>query len=326
LLVLTRQDIERVLDPESAVESQRAAFTGLAGGQAQLAPRLLLNGADSVAFCYAARMDESTGPVCKFGSVNPRNVANGLPSVSAVVLVQDPDTGAPRALLDGEGLTVARTAAASALAAEVLAAPGARTLAVLGSGPQGRAHVRALAAHLDLAEVRMYSPNASRCRDAAEELSTRDGIAPAMPSTAREAVEGADIVVTCTTSPTPVLEAAWLAAGSTVLGVGSFAPDRREVGDDVIRAARSVVVDHVETASVQGGPIVHALAGGVLEPHRILALGDVLLGRAAVRREPEDIVFYNSVGLGVQDAAVAWLALERAERHGLGSTIDLAGE
>jgi ornithine cyclodeaminase/alanine dehydrogenase-like protein (mu-crystallin family) len=82
-------------------------------------------------------MDESTGPVCKFGSVNPRNVANGLPSVSAVVLVQDPHTGVPRALLDGEGLTIARTSAASALAAEVLVAPGGRTLAVLGSGLQG---------------------------------------------------------------------------------------------------------------------------------------------------------------------------------------------
>lgn len=111
-----------------------------------------------------------------------------------------------------------------------------------------------------------------------------------------------------------------------MLGVGSFSPDRSEVGDDVIRAARCVVVDHVETASVQAGPIVHALSNGVLEPHRLLALGDVLLGDLPVRREPSDIVFYNSVGVAVQDATVAWLALERAERQGVGSTIDLAGE
>jgi ornithine cyclodeaminase len=106
-----------------------------------------------------------------------------------------------------------------------------------------------------------------------------------------------------------------------VLSVGSFAPDRREVGDDLVRAAATIVVDHPETAAQQAGPIVRALEHALIAPSDLVGLGDIVNGTAPGRYSDEDIVFYNSVGLGIQDAAAAWLALDRAAARGRGTAV-----
>ena len=128
LLILDREDLDALLDLNVVIESQREAFVALADGTGQLAPRLLLPAREAdVSFCYAARVSPHTGAVCKFGSVNPRNPSIGLPTVSALVLVQDPETGRPIALLDGDAVTVARTSAATVLAASVWPIPARRS-------------------------------------------------------------------------------------------------------------------------------------------------------------------------------------------------------
>jgi ornithine cyclodeaminase len=317
------EDLEELLELRAVIESQRRAFGALADGSGQLAPRLLLpNERDgSVAFCYASRLSHATGPVAKFGSVNPGNRNLGLPSVSAVVVVLDPVTGQPRAFLDGEAVTTARTSAASALAAKLLSRPGRVEVAVLGCGVQGRAHARALAATLPVSAIRMWSPSEASRRSATTTLEEELGL-PVRPSDdARGAVDGADVVVTATTSAEPVLEATWVLPGTTVLSVGSFAPDRREVGDDLVRAAATIVVDHPETAAQQAGPIVRALEHALIAPSDLVGLGDIVNGTAPGRYSDEDIVFYNSVGLGIQDAAAAWLALDRAAARGRGTAV-----
>jgi ornithine cyclodeaminase/alanine dehydrogenase-like protein (mu-crystallin family) len=325
ILALGRHEIDELLDLESVIESQRAAFIGLARGTAQLAPRVLLASPDegSVAFCYTARLSAETGPVCKFGSVNPANQVAGLPSVSALVLVLDPRTGQPRAILDGEAITTARTPAASVVAAQALARPGSQIVSVLGCGTQGKAHARALARSLPVAEVRMWSPLPDERERVAAELASELNAKVLAANTAFDAAGGASIVVTATTSSEPVLQADWIEPGTTVLGVGSFAPDRREVGDDLIRRANAIVVDHLDTALAQAGPIVHAVSSGALMPQRIVSLGEVLTGSRPGRTSDSDVIFYNSVGLGIQDAAAAWLVLDRAAGRGLGTQIQL---
>lgn len=325
LLVLSRQEVDDLLDLESVIESQQTAFVRLASGAAQLAPRVLLSGTDdgSVAFCYAARLSPDTGPVCKFGSVNPGNPGAGLPSVSALVVVLDPRTGQPRALLDGEAITTARTPAATVVAARALMRTGDQVASVLGCGTQGRSHARALARSLPVSEIRMWSPTRDKRERVAAELAAELEVKVLAVDTALDAAAGASIIVTATTSSEPVLRAEWIEPGSTILSVGSFAPQRREVGDDLIRRADKVVVDHLDTALAQAGPIVHAVSSGVLVPDHITSLGEVLTGTRPGRTSERDVIFYNSVGLGIQDAAAAWLALDRAAARGLGTKINL---
>ena len=308
LLRLTAADIHRLLDLDTAARSQRAAFIALWRGSVDLPAKIMHASRfdDSVMFGYLARMSGDTGAIAKIGSVNPRNASRGLPSIAALVIVFDPTTGAPVALLDGTALTTLRTAAGSAVAVDALAVADADRLGVLGSGVQARAHVRAIARVRSLRTVRIWSPDAERRARAAAELTAELGIPVRAVDEPQAAVAGMPIAVTCTLATTPVLEGAWLASGCTVVSIGSFEPDRAEVDAETIRRAATVVVDDPGTAAGHAGPIVTAVAAGMLAVADLVPLGAVLAGDRIGRKAEDDIVFYNSVGLGIQDAAAAW--------------------
>jgi ornithine cyclodeaminase/alanine dehydrogenase-like protein (mu-crystallin family) len=324
LLVLSASDVTSLFDLDAAIESQRVAFRELGLGHAQLPARLVFDGPDeSASFCYAARVSDDTGSVCKFGSVVPDNAERGLPTVSAVVTALDPVTGQPTAILDGTTVTTIRTSAASAVAAEHLANPESAELAVLGAGVQAEAHVRALAKVLPLRRVRIWNRDGDRARALVGELSQGFEFDLQACASTEEAVTGADVVACCTNSPTPVLQPAWLKSGATVISVGSYAADRCEVPIELLSTVDAVVVDDVPTALEHAGPVVAAVAAGILAAGDLVALGAVVAGRAVGRRRPDDIVYYNSVGIGVQDAAAAWSIIAAARARGVGRTISL---
>ncbi|MFP5345743.1 MAG: ornithine cyclodeaminase family protein [Actinomycetes bacterium] len=324
LLVLSADEIESVFDVDMAIESQRVAFRELGLGHAKLPARLLIDGPEeSVSFCYAARVSDETGSVCKFGSVVPRNADRGLPLIAALIAALDPVTGAPAAILDGTSVTTIRTAAASAVAAEHLANDGAARLAVLGSGVQAEAHVHALAKVLPLDAVRIWSRDAGRRESLAQRLSEASDADIQAASSAEQAVTGADVVVGCTTSAQPVFELAWVQPGATVISVGSFAAGLCEVPFDLVRTADAVVVDDVSTALEHAGPVVRAVEQNEIGQSDLVPLGEVVAGVRQARRRPEDLVFYNSVGIGVQDAAATWAVVKAARERGLGRTVNL---
>lgn len=320
LLFITANDVEQLFDVRTAVASQRHAFLALDEGAAHLAPRLLLPNEDdgSVAFCYLARLSGDSGLVYKVGSVNPQNGQWGLPGVSALVIALDPVTGQPCAVLEGTAITAFRTAAASALAAQYLADSGPAHLTVFGCGVQGQAHVRTFAHVLDLEGVEICGRRVEETKAVAEKLSTELDLPVAPGRDPESAVRRATIVATCTTSSVPVFSSSWLTPGCTVLSVGSFAPDRSETDGGLIELADLIVVDDVATACEQAGPIVDAIARGTLTPDDLIALGSVISGRSPLHRRPSDIVFYNSTGIGVQDAAAAWSIIAAARTRGVG--------
>ncbi|MEU0432588.1 ornithine cyclodeaminase family protein [Streptomyces sp. NPDC006290] len=319
-LFLSREQVTRLLDTDAAIASQRAAFTALGDGTAELPGKIMHAGRfdDSVVFAYLARLSADTGAVAKFGSVNPGNAAAGLPSVHAVINALDPVTGRLVAVMDGTAVTTLRTAAASAVAFDVLAGADSAELGLIGSGTQALAHARAVARVRELRSVRLWSPHPGRRARAARRLAAELGVAVEAVDSAEEAVAGLPMVAACTLSATPVVRGAWLAPGCTVVSVGSFEPTRSEVDAEVLRRAAAVVVDDPRTAAEHAGPVVDALREGRLARGDLIALGDVLTGRQRARTRPEDIVFYNSVGLGVQDAAAAWAVIHaaRAARPG----------
>ncbi|HEV2778347.1 MAG TPA: ornithine cyclodeaminase family protein [Actinophytocola sp.] len=307
ILSLSGSDVESLLDLDAAMASQRAAFVALARGAVDLPPKIMHPSRfdDSVVLAYVARVSGRTGAVAKIGSVNPGNAGAGLPTVSAIVVALDPGTGRPVAIVDGVAITTLRTAAASAVAVDALARADAGSLGVLGSGVQGRAHVRAIARVRPLRTVRVWSPTAEHRERAAAELAGELGIDVRAVDGAERAVAGMDIVAACTLSRQPVVRGEWLGPECTVVSVGSFEPGRREVDREVIRRAGAVVVDDPGTAVEHAGPVMDARLG----PADLVPLGAVLAGDRSV---PSGIVFYNSVGLGVQDAAAAWAVIDAA--------------
>ncbi|MFC4032310.1 ornithine cyclodeaminase family protein [Streptomyces polygonati] len=310
------EEVARLLGWDEAIASQRRAFTALAHGTVDLPPKIMHPSRfdDSVMFCYASRLSADTGAVAKVGSVNPGNAQWELPSVSAVVIALDPTTGQLAAVLDGTAVTTLRTAAASAVAVDTLALPDADELGLLGSGTQALAHAHAIARVRPLRAVRVWSPTEEHRSRTAERIAAELGLKAEAVATPREAAEGLPLVATCTLSKEPVLLGQWLAPGATVISVGSFEPDRREVDARTLRRAAAVVVDDPATAAAHAGPVVEAIRRGDLAAADLIPLGEALTGRRTARTGDQDIVVHLSVGLGAQDAAAAWAVIAAAER------------
>jgi alanine dehydrogenase len=215
-----------------------------------------------------------------------------------------------------------RTAATSALAADLLAPAGALTVAVIGSGFEARNHVRALAAVRELETVRVYSPRAeSRARFAAELGDQRFPVAPA--ETAEAAVAEASLIICAARShdESPTLRGAWLRPGATVVSIGSTLPEQREVDPGVIARADVIVADMVEEVLADTGDLIAARAAGIDAAPKTCSLADLVAGRHPGRADHQQIALYKSVGSAVQDLAVAAMCLRRAEHLGVGTVL-----
>ncbi|MCW2780705.1 MAG: ornithine cyclodeaminase [Marmoricola sp.] len=327
-IFLTEREVAGIFSPGVAIQSQREAFAALGGGTAVLPDKLMVTNTrdGSVAFCYAARLSPGHGAVSKFGSVNPSNTDRSLPSISALIVMLDAETGRLSAVMDGTVITTRRTAAASAAAADTLARTDASSLAVLGCGVQGREHVRMLTRVRRFETVRVWDRDPHVSASVARQLAQETGLAVGACKSAEDAVRGADLVVACTLSTVPVVEGKWVAPGATVISIGSIEPDRCEVDQDLVRRAGLVVVDDPDTAAHHAGPIVLGLRTGELQRSDLIGLGEILVGSHAGRPDTDAVIYYNSTGIGVQDAAAAQAVLAVAERTGVGERRSIVGE
>ena len=243
----------------------------------------------------------------KLVTVMPGAAARGAGTVQASYLLLDRETGVPCALIDGEALTLRRTAATSALAAQHLARPGARRLLVVGSGRlapwMARAHV---ALQAELAHVEVWGRNAESAEAVVEQLQD-DGIDAEVALDLRAAVARADIVSCATTSSEPLLRGDWLVPGQHLDLVGAFRRDMREVDDDAIVRSR-IVVDTYAGALAEAGDLVQPIERGVIAREQVVAeLAQVLRGEVRGRTAPGDITLFKSVGSALEELAAARL-------------------
>ena len=240
-----------------------------------------------------ARTPEGLG--IKLVTFYPTNAQRGIPTHMATIFLADPETGASLAVMDGRLITEMRTAAVSAAATKLLAAPGATILAILGSGVQARSHVEALRLVRRFEEIRVWSPT----KDHAERLAKEIG---AIAMTAEDAVRGADVVVTVTSSKTPVLKGSWLKPGCHVNAVGACRPDWRELDEETMRNV--VFVDSREAALKESGDVI--LSGAEIYAE----LGEALAGKVPPRTAETTI--FKSLGMAVEDIASALLVYRSA--------------
>lgn len=329
MLILNASDVRRALPMPLAIDAMKEAFAALSGGRAIVPQRTHLpivphSGTTLImpGFIDAAEPAQQALAV-KVVSVFDRNPARGLARIQAAVLVIDPATGQPIALLEGATLTALRTAAASGAATDLLARRDSRVLAIIGAGVQARTHLAAVCAVRPIEEVRIYSRDPGRVAAMIDELSRGATIAVrlvAAPS-AHAVLRGADIVCTTTTSKTPVIDDADVAPGTHINAVGSYTPDAREIpGESVARAL--VFVDSRSAASEEAGDLIQPLLAGLIGQDHVRAeLGEVVLGCALGRTDDSQITLFKSVGLAVQDAAAATRAVANARRLNLGQEV-----
>lgn len=251
------------------------------------------------------------------------NPAKQLPSHLATILLLDPETGALVALMDGRYITEARTAAVSAVSARFLAKRDASTMAIIGTGVQARSHLEAFAEVRQVKDVRVWSPRARSRERFVSDMSGHIAVAIRAAGTAEEAVRGADLIVLATSSPTPVIEDAWVGAGAHVVSVGACRPDQREMPPALVARAR-LYVDSRAAALAESGDVVIGIADGLFNPAHIRGeLGELVLGRAEGRRTDDDVTIFKSLGMAVEDVVAADLVLRRAAETGAGTELTL---
>lgn len=320
LRVLSATDVRAAIDMPQAIDAMRDAFGALAAGEARVPVRLALETDHGVSLFMPAHIRSPHRVAAKVVSVNGGNAERGLPAIHAVVLVLEPETGRPLALMDGTWLTALRTGAVGGLAADLMARPDARVVALFGAGVQARTQLEAVRCVRDVEEVRVVSRSGQSADVLVAEL---EGVQARRVDDPDEAVAGADIVIAATSSSTPVFDGRRIEAGTHVTGVGSYTTQMREVDTELVRRAR-VIVDEREAIMEEAGDIAGPIADGDVDESVMVAeIGEVVLGRVAGRTSVDEVTFFKSVGNAVQDVAVAARVLAVAEREGLGTTVEL---
>lgn len=325
--ILTAADIAALLHPRAGMEALRAALSARARGDALQPLRQIHRIPDHSGGALAlmpAWLGDPPALGGKVVSFFPGNEGSELDTHQGVVLVFETARGRLTGILDAGEITARRTAAASALATDALARPDAGELALIGSGVQAAAHLDAMVEARPIRRVRIASRDPGSAAALAERAREEHRVDAVVATDVRRAVEGADLVCTLTTSRTPVLHGDWLAAGAHVNAVGACAADAREL-DGAAMARATVFVDSEESARRECGDLLLAIAEGAIPADHLQAeLGDVLIGRHPGRRHRDEVTVYASLGIGLEDLAVAAWLLDRAESAGIGLEVDLA--
>jgi ornithine cyclodeaminase/alanine dehydrogenase-like protein (mu-crystallin family) len=320
ILVLSARDVHELLGYRECADVMRQALTDLARGQIQQPLRTVVRPRDAAGFMGLMPAYSPDGYGLKAICVTPGNPAIGKDAHQGGVLLFAPDTGEPLALVNASAVTEIRTAAVSAVATGLLARPGAGDLAVIGTGVQGQAHAHALAATRPLTRIRLSGRDQARAREVAAELTAQLNVPVTAVGSVAEAVQGADIVVTATSSAQPVLRREWLAAGTHVNAVGACLPQTREI-DTATMAEAALFADSRESVRNEAGDYLLAAQEGAENPVRA-ELGELLTGAASGRADDDEITLFESLGLAAEDLAAAIYLYQNATRLGAGTSAD----
>jgi ornithine cyclodeaminase len=321
-LILREPEIRALLDPQACIAAMEKAFAAYSTGQAQLPgiihldiPENGLSQKRGEIHIKAGYLHGGPYYAVKIVSGFPNNSRLGLPANDGMIVVFDAHTGAPAAfLLDNGFITDFRTGAAGAVAAKHLARQKIATVAVIGTGAQARYQVEMLALERSFSEARIWGRDPQKAQARADDLAKSPGISAcnfAVTESVQEAVRDADIVITVTASREPLVRAAWLKPGATVIAVGSDDPDKQELDVDVLAGADKIVADSI-VQCLRLGEIHHAVERKAIAKEKIHAeLGEITAGLKPGRTSEDEIIVCDLTGVGVQDAAAASLVLER---------------
>lgn len=325
LLVLSRDEVESLLDPGALIDAVATAMADLSAGRASMPNRVaaLVPERSGLLGAMPGYVPSLNALAAKLVTLFPANADGPLPTHQALLGVFDPDTGEPVAIMDGTAITALRTGAGSALSARLLARADARVLTIVGTGVQARAHARTVPLVRELTELRIAGRDAAKAELLAGEL--REGGLPARAvRSPADAIRGADVVCAATHALEPVIRREWLSPGTHVTSVG-YNPQGRELDDATVADALVIVESRdAALAPVPAGAndLSQPIRDGVITAAHIHAeIGELVSGTRPGRSSDEQITLYKSVGVAVQDTAAAALVLDLARRRRVGAQV-----
>ena len=304
---IDRDEVARRLTYEVCIPIVRDAMIAFSRGETKQLLRSIITLSEGRFFGV---MPGAMGAHAAFGakliSVFHGNFARGIPSHQGLVVLFDPESGAPVCVLDAGEITAIRTAAASAVATDVLARTDSRRLALLGYGEQAATHARAISKVRKLESIVVWGRSPERARALAERIQAELALPIAAAGTVREAVAEADIICTVTSAAEPILKGNWVRPGTHLNLVGSSYAGPTEVDTDLVLRSR-FIADSREGVLQQGAEFLRAKEAGLIgDEHIVGEIGEVLVGKIEGRRSAEEITAYKSLGHVVQDLASAW--------------------
>jgi ornithine cyclodeaminase/alanine dehydrogenase-like protein (mu-crystallin family) len=328
MLILNAAEVRQALPMRETIEAMKSAYAALSTGQATvpLRTRLAVDRHNGLGLFMPASVqsDDEEALAIKLVTLFNDNPAKGLPLIHAAVVVMHPQTGQMLAVLEGGTLTAIRTGAGCGAATDLLARKEASTLAIIGAGAQARTQLEAVCAVREIESAWIYAPTRSHVEALIAEMAGNAGVPKDLraASSAKEAVQAADIVSAATTSDSPVFEFSDLKAGAHINGAGSYTPEMQEAPAELIAKALVTVDSRAACLAEAGDLIVPIRAGLVSEDVVHAEIGEIVAAMKTGRTSKDQFTFFKSVGVAVQDAVAGQFALRNAEAMGLGTEVD----
>lgn len=331
-LLLTRSDVQSVLTMADTLSAVEHGFRLLAQDKVAMPQRTAIKAAEHrglhlgmPAYIGPASPDDPTGGALalKVVTVYPDNPSrHGLPTTIGTLLLNDPRTGALLAIMDAGFMTAMRTGAASGVATKYLARPDAKTAGIFGAGIQAKTQLMAVAEVRTIERALVCDLNPEAGDRFAREMSAQLGF-PVLATSDAEQCAQADILIAATSSKTPLFDGALLLPGAHINGIGAHSPDAREFDTAAMRRSL-IVADHIPACLAEAGELIIPIQAGELTEAAIHAsLGQVIAGSRPGRTSPDQITFFKSVGLAVQDVATASRVYQLAQQKGVGTPITI---
>jgi alanine dehydrogenase len=324
VLILTKSDLERVLSMQDVIEAVEKAFLELTKGTATSPMRAAITLSKKAGWIgiMPAYLEKMGSLSTKIVTVFEKNIERKIPTIMATVILNNNETGAPLAIMEGTFITAMRTGAVTGVGTKYLARKDSRTVGVFGAGVQGRTQLMAVCTVRNIERAFVFDRIEDRADSFAAEMSGKLKI-PIEKQKPDDVVKNSDIIITATTSKTPIFNGNLISPGTHLNLIGSFKPDVREVDDVAIKRSK-IVVDQKSAALEEAGDIIIPVKSGVITKEDIYAeLGEIIAGVKSGRTSDQEITLFKSVGIGIQDCATAWLAYAKAKEVGIGKNVDM---
>lgn len=328
VLVVNQREVRRLLPMADCIDLMGETLGALARGEGHQPLRNLMRlpSGKGLLGMMPAALGNGAALGIKVLTVFLANHGTEFDSHQGAVLLFEGEHGSLQAVLDASAVTAIRTAAVSGLATRLLARDDAATLAILGAGVQALTHLEAMLTVRPVKQVRIWTRTEAHAREFATRAASRFPVPIAAVASAEDAVRGADLICTVTSAREPVLHGSWLKPGCHINAVGSSVPTTRELDTAALQRARLFVDRRESTLNEAGDFLIPRKEGAIGEDHIVAELGEVLAGRAAGRRGPDEITLFKSLGLAIEDVASAQFVVRRAHQTGAGTAVEFGGE